>query len=92
MTVNITIPSPGESITDVVLGPWSKPDGAWVDKDETLVEIESDKVTLEVPAPESGVLSVLERYGYQPLRIANSRRLSVHRGPPDGTENRVFVP
>jgi len=58
MTVQITIPSPGESVTEVVLGPWQKRSGEWVEKDETLVEIESDKVTLEVPAPESGVLQV----------------------------------
>ena len=58
MPVEITIPSPGESITEVVLGPWQKSDGDWVEKDEPLVEIESDKVTLEVPAPESGVLSI----------------------------------
>ncbi|MFK7959022.1 MAG: 2-oxoglutarate dehydrogenase complex dihydrolipoyllysine-residue succinyltransferase [Phycisphaerales bacterium] len=58
MSVEITIPSPGESVTEVVLGPWMKASGSWVEKDESLVEIESDKVTLEVPAPESGVLTV----------------------------------
>ncbi|NNF45104.1 MAG: 2-oxoglutarate dehydrogenase complex dihydrolipoyllysine-residue succinyltransferase, partial [Phycisphaerales bacterium] len=58
MPIDITIPSPGESITEVVLGPWHKNDGAWVEKDETLVEIESDKVTLEIPAEESGVLQI----------------------------------
>ena len=58
MPVDITIPSPGESIPEVTLGPWHKSAGDWVEKDETLVEIESDKVTLEVPAPEAGVLSI----------------------------------
>ena len=58
MAIEITIPSPGESVTEVVLGPWSKKNGDWVEKDEALVEIESDKVTLEVPAPESGVLTI----------------------------------
>ncbi|MCZ6542307.1 MAG: 2-oxoglutarate dehydrogenase complex dihydrolipoyllysine-residue succinyltransferase [Planctomycetota bacterium] len=56
MPVQITIPSPGESITDVVVGPWHKASGEWVQKDEIIVEIESDKVTLEIPAPESGLL------------------------------------
>ena len=56
MSVEITIPSPGESITEVTLGPWHKQDGEWVEQDETLVEIESDKVTLEVPASTSGLL------------------------------------
>jgi 2-oxoglutarate dehydrogenase E2 component (dihydrolipoamide succinyltransferase) len=63
MAVEITIPSPGESVTEVVLGPWMKSSGDWVDKDESLVEIESDKVTLEVPAPESGVLTISAEEG-----------------------------
>lgn len=63
MPVKISIPSPGESITEVVIGPWQKSSGEWVEKDEIVVEIESDKVTLEVPAPESGVLQVLAEEG-----------------------------
>ena len=63
MPIELTIPSPGESITEVVLGPWHKASGEWVEKDETLVEIESDKVTLELPAPESGVLRVVAEEG-----------------------------
>ncbi len=51
MTAEITIPSPGESITEVTLGPWHKQSGDWFDQYETLVEIESDKVTIEVTAP-----------------------------------------
>jgi len=58
MPVDITIPSPGESINEVVLGPWQKSEGDWVEKDEPLVEIESDKATLDLPAPESGVLHI----------------------------------
>lgn len=63
MPVEITIPSPGESVTEVTLGAWHKQSGDWVNKDEPLVEIESDKVTLEVPAPESGLLSVTAESG-----------------------------
>ena len=63
MPIELTIPSPGESITEVVLGPWHKASGEWVEKDETLVEIESDKVTLELPAPGSGVLRVVAEEG-----------------------------
>jgi len=65
MSVSITIPSPGESISEVTIGTWHKADGEWVDKDETIVEIESDKVTLEVPAPESGVLKVKAAAGQE---------------------------
>jgi len=51
MAVDITIPSPGESITEVSLSGWLKDDGAYVEKDELLAEIESDKATLELRAP-----------------------------------------
>ncbi len=58
MPIDITIPSPGESITEVVIGPWHKTSGDWVERDETIVEIESDKITLEVPAAQAGVLTI----------------------------------
>ena len=63
MAVNITIPSPGESVTEVTLGQWHKRSGEWVNKDEPLVEIESDKVTLEVVSPETGLLNVKANSG-----------------------------
>ena len=63
MPVEINIPSPGESITEVVVGPWHRKTGEWVEKDQLIVEIESDKVTLEIPAPESGVLNVAAEEG-----------------------------
>jgi len=63
MAIDITIPSPGESVTEVTLGTWQKRTGDWVNKDEPLVEIESDKVTLEVPAPESGLLKIVADSG-----------------------------
>ena len=57
MPLDITIPSPGESITEVTIGSWLKKSGEWVEKDEILLEIESDKATLEVPSPASGILT-----------------------------------
>lgn len=56
--LDIMVPSPGESITEVTLGQWHKHDGDWVETDEVLVDIESDKATLEVRAPAAGVLRV----------------------------------
>ncbi len=56
--INLTVPSPGESITEVTLGTWHKAEGDWADKDELLVEIESDKATLELLAPQAGKLSI----------------------------------
>ena len=61
--MDIVVPSPGESITEVTLGQWHKQDGEWVETDEILVDIESDKATLEVRAPAAGVLHVKVRSG-----------------------------
>ncbi|MEE2718437.1 MAG: 2-oxoglutarate dehydrogenase complex dihydrolipoyllysine-residue succinyltransferase [Planctomycetota bacterium] len=63
MAVEIVIPSLGESITEVRLGRWHRVEGDWVEKDEILVEIESDKVTQEFPSPAAGVLHVTEEEG-----------------------------
>lgn len=63
MTVEIVIPSLGESITEIRLGQWLKQDGDWVNQDESLVEIESDKVTQELPSPSSGALKITEVEG-----------------------------
>ena len=61
--LDIVVPSPGESITEVTLGQWHKQDGDWVETDEVLVDIESDKATLEVRAPAAGVLRVKVQSG-----------------------------
>lgn len=68
MATELVIPSPGESITEVVLGRWHKHSGEWVEKDDPVVEIESDKVTFDLSAPESGVLEVAAEEGaYLPV-------------------------
>jgi 2-oxoglutarate dehydrogenase E2 component (dihydrolipoamide succinyltransferase) len=64
MPVDLKVPSVGESITEVFIGSWLKRKGEAVEKDEPLVEVETDKATLEVPAAVSGVLSeVLKQEG-----------------------------
>ena len=64
MPVELTIPDVGESISEVFIGTWLKAEGDAVKKDEPLVEVETDKATLEVPAPQSGTLSrILKRQG-----------------------------
>lgn len=57
MSIEIKIPSIGESITEVTLTTWLKEDGEFVEEGDILCEIESDKATVELPAEESGVLS-----------------------------------
>jgi 2-oxoglutarate dehydrogenase E2 component (dihydrolipoamide succinyltransferase) len=56
MSIEIKIPSIGESITEVTLTTWLKEDGEFVEEGDILCEIESDKATVELPAEESGVL------------------------------------
>jgi len=56
MIIDIKVPTLGESITEATVGQWFKKPGDQITTDEPLVELETDKVTLEVPAPASGVL------------------------------------
>jgi 2-oxoglutarate dehydrogenase E2 component (dihydrolipoamide succinyltransferase) len=57
MATELKIPQSGESITEVQIGQWRKSEGDAVHADEVLVEIETDKAALDLPAPVSGVLS-----------------------------------
>ncbi|WP_026381673.1 2-oxoglutarate dehydrogenase complex dihydrolipoyllysine-residue succinyltransferase [Afifella pfennigii] len=57
MTTDIKVPTLGESVTEATVGQWFKKEGESVSRDEPLVELETDKVTLEVPAPADGELA-----------------------------------
>jgi 2-oxoglutarate dehydrogenase E2 component (dihydrolipoamide succinyltransferase) len=59
MATEIRVPTLGESITEATVGKWFKQAGDAVTADEPLVELETEKVTVEVPAPASGVLSAI---------------------------------
>src|SRR5260370_39685665 len=64
MPVELKVPSVGESITEVEIGEWLKPEGATVQKDENVVALESEKATVELPAPVAGKLAkVLKQKG-----------------------------
>lgn len=63
MIIEIKVPSPGESITEVQIARWLKKEGDVVEKDDELCEIDSDKATLTVNAEESGQLSILAKEG-----------------------------
>src|SRR5579863_8586279 len=56
----IRVPTLGESVTEATIGKWFKKPGDAVAVDEPLVELETDKVTIEVPAPAAGVLGDIE--------------------------------
>jgi len=64
VTVDVKVPVLAESIPDATLLDWRRQPGDPVEKDEILIELETDKVVLEVPAPEAGVLAeVLKQTG-----------------------------
>jgi 2-oxoglutarate dehydrogenase E2 component (dihydrolipoamide succinyltransferase) len=63
MSIKLTIPSVGESITEVQIAEWLKADGDTVKKDENIAVIDSEKTTFELPAPEEGKLKILRRAG-----------------------------
>lgn len=64
MTIEILVPDLPESVADATVATWHKKPGDAVERDDVLVDIETDKVVLEVPAPESGVLEeILEQEG-----------------------------
>lgn len=54
--IDIKVPQVGESISEVSLLKWTKPDGAWVERDEVIAELESEKATFEINAEQSGIL------------------------------------
>ena len=62
-TIEIKVPSPGESITEVVIARWLKKDGDYVEKDEEVAEIDSDKATLTINAEEAGAVKLLAGEG-----------------------------
>ncbi len=61
--MDIRIPTVGESVVEALLAKWHKPDGAFVQKDEAVCEIETDKITMDIFAETSGQLSVLAPAG-----------------------------
>ncbi len=58
MIIELKIPSAGESITEVAIGSWLVEDKSYVEKDQEIAEVESDKATLPLIAPDSGLISI----------------------------------
>jgi 2-oxoglutarate dehydrogenase E2 component (dihydrolipoamide succinyltransferase) len=59
--IDIKVPTVGESINEVTLLKWTKPDGAWVDRDDVVAELESEKATFEINAEKAGILKHLAK-------------------------------
>ncbi len=63
MALEMKVPSPGESITEVEIAQWLVEDGDWVEKDQAIAEVDSDKATLELPAEASGIITLKAEEG-----------------------------
>jgi 2-oxoglutarate dehydrogenase E2 component (dihydrolipoamide succinyltransferase) len=63
MALEMKVPSPGESITEVEIAQWLVQDGDWVEKDQPIAEVDSDKATLELPAEASGIITLKAEEG-----------------------------
>jgi 2-oxoglutarate dehydrogenase E2 component (dihydrolipoamide succinyltransferase) len=63
MAIEIKVPSVGESITEVTLVKWIKNEGDWVERDEVIAELESEKATFEINAEQAGVLKTIAKEG-----------------------------
>ncbi len=63
MIVEMKVPSPGESITEVEIATWLVANGDYVEKDQAIAEVDSDKATLELPAEVSGIITLKAEEG-----------------------------
>lgn len=63
MALEIKVPTVGESISEVIIARWLKKDGDWVEMDEVLAELESDKATFELNAEKAGILKTMGKEG-----------------------------
>jgi 2-oxoglutarate dehydrogenase E2 component (dihydrolipoamide succinyltransferase) len=63
MILEMKVPSPGESITEVEIAEWLVQDGDYVEKDQAIAEVDSDKATLELPAEASGIVTLKAEEG-----------------------------
>jgi len=63
MALEMKVPSPGESITEVEIAEWLVQDGDYVEKDQAIAEVDSDKATLELPAEASGIITLQAEEG-----------------------------
>ena len=61
--LEMKVPSPGESISEVEIAQWLVSDGDYVEKDQAIAEVDSDKATLELPAEQSGIITLKAEEG-----------------------------
>src|SRR5436189_5783764 len=86
MAIELKIPEVGESITEVEVGEWLKGMGEEVKKDEAVVTLESEKATVELPAPESGTITQVLKQKGEVARVGEVIALLEHDGKADRQE------
>ncbi|RKF04126.1 2-oxoglutarate dehydrogenase E2 component [Tenacibaculum lutimaris] len=84
MVLEMKVPSPGESITEVEIATWLVEDGDYVEKDQPIAEVDSDKATLELPAEESGIITLKAEEGDAVAVGAVVCHIDMSAAKPDG--------
>lgn len=96
MLIETKVPSPGESITEVQISRWLKSDGDFVEKDEEICEVDSDKATLTISAEADGILKILVAEG-ETIPVGkvictiqtDAKKTTGDKKEPSGQENQV---
>ncbi len=91
MILEMKVPSPGESITEVEIAQWLVEDGDYVEKDQPIAEVDSDKATLELPAEESGIITFKAEEGDAVEVGAIVCLIDMSAKKPEGTGEEVNV-
>ena len=86
MILEMKVPSPGESITEVEIATWLVEDGDYVEKDQPIAEVDSDKATLELPAEESGIITLKAEEGDAVAVGAVVCLIDIDAAKPDGND------
>ena len=88
MILEMKVPSPGESITEVEIASWLVEDGDYVEKDQAIAEVDSDKATLELPAEQSGIITFKAEEGDAVAVGAVVCLIDVDAPKPEGTSEK----
>lgn len=90
--IEIKVPTVGESISEVTLVQWLKADGAWVERDELLCEMESEKATFELNAEQAGILHIVAKEGDTVLIGDVACKIDETAARPEGASAPVAAP
>ncbi|MDE3742710.1 2-oxoglutarate dehydrogenase complex dihydrolipoyllysine-residue succinyltransferase [Maribacter polysaccharolyticus] len=92
MILEMKVPSPGESITEVEIAEWLVEDGDYVEKDQAIAEVDSDKATLELPAEQSGIITLKAEVGDAVAVGAVVCLIDTSAAKPEGSDSKSDEP